>query len=89
MATHVKTSTGFECKIDEAAMNDMELLDGLVAIDGGDITQFPAVIRKFLCDEDRKRLYDHVRTADGRVPVDAFGAELGDIIKGLNDKKKS
>ncbi|MEA4965384.1 MAG: hypothetical protein VB055_06145 [Oscillospiraceae bacterium] len=86
--THIETTSGFECDIDESALNDMELLDDLIALDQGDVLQFPTVIRKFLGPDDKKRLYDHLRGEDGRVPVDAFGVELADIIKGLQDKKK-
>ena len=86
--THIKTASGFECDIDEAALDDMELLDDLVALDSGDVSKFSSAIRKILEPADKDRLYDHLRNDSGRVPVSAFGVELGDIIKGLNSKKK-
>lgn len=86
--THIITSSGFECDIDEAALDDMELLDDLVALDSGDVSKFSSAIRKILEPADKDRLYEHLRNDSGRVPVSAFGVELGDIIKGLNSKKK-
>lgn len=86
--THIITSSGFECDIDEAALDDMELLDDLVSIDQGEVTKFPSAVRRILSAEEKNRLYDHLRNAEGRVPVESFGAELGDIISGLSSKKK-
>ena len=86
--THIITSSGFECDIDEGALDDMELLDDLVAIDGGDVSKFTPADKKILGDDEKERLYEHIRDDSGRVPVSAFGVELGDIIKGLNSKKK-
>ena len=33
MATEIRTSSGFCCEIDEAAINDMELLEDLEELD--------------------------------------------------------
>lgn len=81
--TKVKTASGFVCEIEESALDDMQMLDDLVAIDAGNITAFPRVITRLLGQEGRERLYDHLRAEDGRVPIEAFGAELGEIFKAL------
>ena len=85
--THIKTTSGFECDIDEDTLDDIELIEDLVEIDSGNATLVPRVIGRLLPD-DKKKLYDHVRTDKGRVPIGAVGEELAEIIKGLNSKKK-
>lgn len=83
----VKSSTGFECTIDAAAMNDMELLDELVAMDRGEVTVIGSIIDRLLGRENKARLYDHVRV-DGRVPIDAISKEIAEIFKELSEGKK-
>ena len=85
--THIITSSGFELDIDEAVMDDMEVLELVYAIDDKDLKAYMALIRKIMPEEDKKRLYEHLRV-DGRVPIESFSAELTDIMKGLNSKKK-
>ena len=85
-----KTTTGFEYNFDEERLNDMELLDSLAdVVDGTDVLALSRAIRKIIPDnEERKRLYDHVRTDDGRVPADLLGNELMEIIEGAEAGKK-
>lgn len=86
--THIVTASGFECDIDEETINDAELLDLISELDSDDkILAFPKICKKLL-GEAKKALYDHLRTDDGRVPFEALGAEIGEILNGLNSKKK-
>lgn len=87
MTTDIRTTSGFECTVDSAALNDMELLDELVAMDRGDITVYGSVLRRLLGDDGKTRLYDHVRV-DGRVPIDAISKEIAEIFKELSAGKK-
>ena len=41
----IKTPSGFSCKISEDVRDDMELLDDLTAVDRGDLSHMPDVIR--------------------------------------------
>ena len=84
---HIKTGTGFECDIDEIVLDDMEVLDYLAAIDGQDLTKYPLLLNKLLGEAEKKRLFDHVRTPDGRVPYSAFDAEITDIFNGIKAGK--
>lgn len=86
--TSIKTSSGFSCDVDESAMNDMELLEDLAAIDGGDISVLPSALSRIVGSENKRKLYDHVRV-NGRVPIDSVSQELGEIITQLGSKKKS
>ena len=88
MTTHIVTATGFECDIDEEALDDMELLEDVIALDSGNVLVMPRVLSKMLSPEDKARLYDHIRTDSGRVPTKAFAAELGSIFDSLKNKKK-
>ena len=84
---HVKTSTGFECDINESALDDIEILDYLAAIEGGDIMKYPRLLTKLFPEDVKAALYDHVRTEDGRVPYSAFDAEITDIFNALKGGK--
>ena len=81
-----KTSTGFVYKINENALNNFELLDLFAEVDENPLL-LPKVIKLLLGEEDKKRLYDHVRLEDGTVPVDKISNELMEIITGNNNIK--
>lgn len=83
----VKTATGFECEINTDAMNDMEVLDLVVRIDEGDALAYSPFLTKLLGKENKARLYDHVRVEDGRVPIEAVAAEVGEILEQAGEKK--
>ena len=80
-----KTKTGFEYQIEDTAPDNMELIDA-IADSGDDPTQISKVIRLLLGKEQRKRLYEHLRTEDGRVPVEAAMSEIQDQFNGENQK---
>lgn len=63
------TESGFGFEFDPENVNDMEWLE-LAAEAEGDPTKYPKVIEMALGREQKKRLYDHIRTDSGRVPID-------------------
>ena len=65
-----KTSTGFEFEIDEQKLDDMEFMDALAEVDENPL-KFSKVMKMMLGEEQRQRLYDHLRNEDGRVPIEA------------------
>ncbi len=75
-----KTSTGFEFEIDEIKLDDMEFLDALSEVDENPL-KFSKVMKIMLGEEQRERLYDHLRTDDGRVPIDAANAAIIEIME--------
>lgn len=83
----VKTESGFECKINESALDDLEIVDIFVEVDNGDPSHIGVAVKKLL-REDAAKLYDHVRTEDGRVPIVNILNELQDIIGKVKDLKK-
>lgn len=82
----VRTASGFEMEADENRLDDMELLDAIVRLDEGDMLAMPVVIGK-ICGEGKKRLYDHCREEDGRVPIEKLTTEVTEIFNALNAKK--
>ena len=44
---------------------------------------------ELLGKEGKKKLYDHLRDAKGRVPVAAFGAAIGELIRSFSAGKNS
>lgn len=82
----IETKSGFVCKIDEAVVNDMEVLDLVVEIEKGNVLKYPLLLEKLLGADLKQKLYDHVRV-DGRVPYDAVDAEVSDIFSGIGGGK--
>lgn len=86
-----KTKSGFKFSYDEQALNDMEFLDALVEAQTGDnLAQLKAqsyMVVKLLGQEQRSKLYDHVRTAEGRVPIEAVEIELADMMAAAEEGK--
>lgn len=85
-----KTKTGFEYTFNEDLINDMEVIDALAEVASGEnILAVSTVVKKLFSAEDRKRLYDHVRLEDGRVPADALMEEITEIMNEGEEGKKS
>lgn len=82
------TKSGFHFRVDENAMNDMELVDILADNTMDDSFRMSHVLRKLLPGEQRKALYDHVRV-DGRVPVDAVVSAVEDIFTAMGQAGKN
>lgn len=85
--TEVITASGFAVDIDEAVLDDMELLDMLMETSKDNVRHLPAILGKLLGEEGKRRLYDHVRTPEGRVPYGAIDRELTEIFSAVNGGK--
>ena len=81
-----KTKSGFAFKLYDEAMNDMELLEDLKKLDGGDVLAVPSILERML-GKQKEDLYNHVRTESGRVPIDALVGELKGIFEASRDAK--
>lgn len=82
------TKSGFAFSVPEDVVNDMELFEALCDLDDGDATAVVPVVRRVLGNQ-KKALYDHLRTDGGRVPVDKVAEEIADILSAVKDGKKS
>jgi hypothetical protein len=84
---HVKLiSCDFEADIDETVLDDMEMVDRLIAFDRGDFSGLPELTAAVL-GEHKQALYDALRDEKGRVPTQAFGAAFGEILREVLPKK--
>lgn len=77
-----KTASGFAYTIDDDARDDMELFEGLLALDNGDISTLAATITALLGKDQKKALYDHCRNEKGRVSATRVFGELKEILNG-------
>ncbi len=84
-----KTRSGFAFQLDENAVNNMELVDALAETEGDDPVAISRVCLLLLGRDTRKRLYDHLRTPEGRVPVDRVSAEIMDMFEAFGSKGKN
>lgn len=80
------TESGFEYKLTEEALDNMELVDALSELEDNPL-YISKVVKLLLGDEQRKSLYDHVRAEDGRVPTSKIEKELSEIMLGTQDSK--
>lgn len=83
-----KTRSGFSFNVNDNIGDDIELLEDLTKLDKGDVTVLPEVLERILGDKQKKKLYDHVRTEDGRVPLTAVSNELAQIFAAQDKTKK-
>lgn len=83
------TSSGFEFEIDENAADNMELVDALAEAADDDMLAVSTVGKILLGKEQRKKLYDHIRTVDGRVPVKEAVNEIMEILQAMGGKGKN
>lgn len=74
-----ETESGFVFNIEVERLDNMELIDALAELED-DPLQISTVIRLLLGKEDKKRLYDHVRTDEDIVPSGLVEKELGEIF---------
>lgn len=75
-----KTKSGFVYSIDENNV-DQEFLDALSEADEGNPLKVSKALRLLLGEEQRKRLYDHLRNEKGKVPVQAVSEAFLDILE--------
>lgn len=83
----VTTKSGFCLELDEERLNNMELLDALADLDGGNGAAMSTVLRLLLTREQKKALYDHLRTPGGTVPIDAVAETLREIFESCQSAK--
>lgn len=83
------TKSGFSYAINRKALDNMELIDALADSADGDTLAVSKVCRLLLKPEQRKALYDHVRTEDGRVPTEAISAEIVEMFSALGAAGKN
>lgn len=84
-----KLSDGFELDLDETALDDMELLEDFAAMNDGNAYAMPAAVKRLLGKENKKKLYDHLRGASGRVSTTAVGTAIFELMQSVKEGKNS
>lgn len=82
------TESGFNYQIEESNLDNMELIDMLAEVDGGNVSALPKATTMLLGKEQKEALYNHLRTDKGNVPVEAFTRELFEIIQSVGETGK-
>jgi len=85
----ITSESGFEYKFDESVLDNMELIDALAELDEGKTQYITRVCKMLFGEEQRKHLYDHLRTEKGNVPISEVMKEIGDIFEKLSVGKNS
>jgi len=84
----VRLDSGLNLSINDGAMDNMELLDDLVEVDEGNAFAISRIVRRVLDDENRKKLYDHLRV-DGVTPVSKVVEAMKEIFDKLGADGKN
>lgn len=83
----VETTTGFKCSIKETVLDDMRLLE-LIAEMQDNVMVLPKFLTLLLGEKQKDALYNHVKTKDGRVPMEPLQNEVAEILEGMGDTAK-
>ena len=84
-----KLENGFEYEIDDAVLDDMEMVDALSEAQSTNPLALSTVISKLLGDEQKKALYDAVRREDGTVPIEDITQSIVTIFQSIGDEGKN
>ena len=86
----IETKSGFKCKIDEEALDDMRLLELIAGLEENPL-YLTKLLELFLGEGQKEKLYKHVENKKGRVPVSVLQEELTEIIEQAGEEsiKKS
>lgn len=92
------TESGFSYKISDEVRDDMELLEAIMRVDGGDNGAVPIMLDMLLGKEQKEKLYEHCRVKKevkkgsekviekGRVSATAVLKEIRCIFEGMKDQ---
>lgn len=84
-----KLENGFEYEIDDAVLDDMEMVDALSEAQSTNPLALSTVINKLLGNEQKKALYDAVRREDGTVPIEDITQSVVTIFQSIGDEGKN
>lgn len=83
-----KLDSGFKFEIEEYKLDDIELLELMSKADENPLL-FPQVIDKLLGEEQKKKLYDSLRTKQGNVPIQSVGDAVAEMFEKVGELKNS
>lgn len=83
-----KLESGFEYEVAEEVRDNMELLDAIVEADENPLA-VSKVVKLLLGENQRRKLYDHLRTDKGNVPILAVSNAVAEIFRGSGHEVKN
>ena len=75
-----KLSNGFEFNVSKERLDNMELIDALEEVSDDNPLAISKVATLMLGKEQKKALYDHLRTEEGNVPIQQATESLIEIM---------
>lgn len=84
-----KTKSGFEFVVPRSNIDNMELIDAICDLNDGNGLATSKVVTLLLGKEQKKELYDHVRTENGNVPTQAVADEVREIMDACGKDAKN
>lgn len=83
-----KLKSGFEYEVAEEVRDNMELLDAIVEAEENPLA-VSKVVKLLLGEDQRRKLYDHLRTEKGNVPILAVSNAVAEIFRGSGQAVKN
>ena len=81
------TKNGFTFEITDERADNMELIDALADIDDGNLLAVSKVLTLLLGPEQKKKMYDFVRTDDGIVSAQTVSEMIVEILAAKKETK--
>ena len=75
--------------MDGTVLDDMRILDMIVGMSSGDVTQLSPLTRKILGDDQKERLYRHLEEKEGRASISRVSEEITEIFEACKSGKNS
>lgn len=79
---------GFSCDINEETLDDMEFVDMLADCEDNP-HHIGRLVERLFGKEQKKALYDHIRTKDGRVPISKVNEAVEAAFNALGEQEKN
>ena len=84
-----ETKSGFHYEIHDNVFDNMELVDTISEATEDDPVAISRLVKLTLGVDQRKKLYDHLRTEDGRVPTEKVFETVGEIFAAFGQQEKN
>lgn len=84
-----KTAKGFDFAVQEDVLDDMELLEGLISLDKGEMGLLTQTLEALLGKEQKKALYEFLRGENGRVKATDVMSAVAEIFAALSEHNKA
>lgn len=88
----IKTSIGFNCRIDEDIFDDAEIFELVRKVEKGDMSEklnaSMDLLVAILGEEQKDKLFAHLKKTEGKAKISRATDVLAEIIDKLGESKK-